>query len=67
MIKNSPPRIKAKVVLTEPETGTPLVVEGFADLVETPPLVVPDSVAVALEDAVAESLAWAESEAPPSG
>ena len=67
MIKNKPPRIKAKVVLTEPETGTPLSVEGVADRVETPPLVVPELEAVALDEAVAELLAWAEAEAPPDG
>lgn len=44
MMKNSPPKINAKVVPTDPETGNPLPVAGLEDLPES--VAVPDLLAL---------------------
>lgn len=51
-MKNKPPNAKAMVVPTEPETGTPLAVEGMALRVETS-LEAVAGVALGVADAVA--------------
>ena len=49
IIKNAPPKIKARVVPTAPDTGMPLLVEGI--------VLRPDEVATAEEVLVAEPVA----------
>ena len=54
-MKKRPPKMRARVVPTEPETGTPLSVAGMRGRPLS--VAVADGLAVALGDAVADALA----------